>query len=224
MKESFIKNLRWISAVSRRFARVDRKGRSAVTSVLATLGICFGVMTLITVMSIMNGFQMNFIDAIMEVSSYHIRGSGVLVAERIGRGFPTTLVVQPAAFVHVVEVLEQAVRSLHRNNGNQVEGDCLGSYLQSQRKHAVDVVTAASHLGSIGVVRASRWELDCAHTAEVHIGVQMNVSVNALVEALFVVEVVKIRILAHPSDLLGVLNVQRLLDVLAPGVDNLGLV
>ena len=70
---SFIARIRWINAVSNRFARVDRKGRSAVTSFLATLGICFGVMTLITVMSVMNGFQMNFIDAIMEVSSYHIR-------------------------------------------------------------------------------------------------------------------------------------------------------
>ena len=73
MKESLFKNLRWISTVSRRFARVDRKGRSAVTSRLATLGICFGVMTLTVVMSVMNGFQMSFIDAILEVSSYHLR-------------------------------------------------------------------------------------------------------------------------------------------------------
>lgn len=69
--------LKWIFSVSRRFARVDRKGRSAVTSILATAGICFGVMTLTVVMSIMNGFQMSFIDAIMEISSYHIRISDV---------------------------------------------------------------------------------------------------------------------------------------------------
>ena len=76
-KNSFIKNLRWISVVSSRFARVDRKGRSAVTSVLATLGICFGVMTLTVVMSVMNGFQMSFIDSILEVSSYHLRAVNV---------------------------------------------------------------------------------------------------------------------------------------------------
>ena len=76
-KTTFITNLRWISTVSRRFARVDRKGRSAVTSRLATLGICFGVMTLIVVMSVMNGFQMSFIDAILEVSSYHLRAVDV---------------------------------------------------------------------------------------------------------------------------------------------------
>lgn len=72
-KNNFFNSLRWISVVSRRFARVDRKGRSAVTSVLATLGICFGVMTLTAVMSVMNGFQMSFIDSILEVSSYHLR-------------------------------------------------------------------------------------------------------------------------------------------------------
>lgn len=77
MKQGLVSNLRWITAISRRFARVDRKGRSAVTSALATLGICFGVMTLTVVMSVMNGFQMSFIDAILEVSSYHIRAVDV---------------------------------------------------------------------------------------------------------------------------------------------------
>ena len=73
MKTNALSSLRWVLFVSRRFSRVDRKGRSAVTSFLASLGICFGVMTLITVISVMNGFQLSFIDAIMEISSYHIR-------------------------------------------------------------------------------------------------------------------------------------------------------
>ena len=80
MNKLFV-NLRWINAVSRRFARVDRKGRFAVTSTLATLGICFGVMTLTVVMSVMNGFQMSFIDAILEVSSYHLRAENVSEVE-----------------------------------------------------------------------------------------------------------------------------------------------
>lgn len=67
---------KWIFFVSSRFSKVDRHGRSAVTSALASLGICFGVMTLITVISVMNGFQMSFIDSIMEVSSYHVKVSG----------------------------------------------------------------------------------------------------------------------------------------------------
>ena len=74
-------NLRWINSVSKRFARVERKGHSAVTSILATLGICFGVMTLIVVMSVMNGFQMSFIDSILEISSYHVRSDSLTVEE-----------------------------------------------------------------------------------------------------------------------------------------------
>ncbi|MBQ0052238.1 MAG: ABC transporter permease [Treponema sp.] len=65
--------MNWVFFVSRRFSKVDRKGSSAVTGTLASLGICFGVMTLITVISVMNGFQRSFIDAILEVSSYHVR-------------------------------------------------------------------------------------------------------------------------------------------------------
>ena len=70
---TILQSLKWINLVSKRFARVDRSGRSAVTSFLAVLGICFGVMTLIVVLSVMNGFQMSFIDSILEISSYHIR-------------------------------------------------------------------------------------------------------------------------------------------------------
>jgi len=74
--KSLLSSIKWITSVSRRFSRIDRNGRSAVTSTLATLGICFGVMTLIVVMSIMNGFQMSFIDSILEISSYHVRAEG----------------------------------------------------------------------------------------------------------------------------------------------------
>ena len=81
--KSLFNSIKWVTAVSRRFARVDRKGRSAVTSVLATLGICFGVMTLTVVMGVMNGFQMSFIDAILEVSSYHVRALNVSAEDEV---------------------------------------------------------------------------------------------------------------------------------------------
>ena len=67
--KNLLSSLKWIFAVSKRFALVDRTGRTAVTSKLSTLGICFGVMTLITVMSVMNGFQMSFVKSIIEISS-----------------------------------------------------------------------------------------------------------------------------------------------------------
>lgn len=76
-KSGFLANIKWINYISRRFSKVDSKGRTAVTSNLSSLGVCFGVMALIVVISVMNGFQMKFIDAIMEISSYHVRVSNV---------------------------------------------------------------------------------------------------------------------------------------------------
>lgn len=72
-----MKNFSWIYYVAKRFSLVERKGISAFTSRLSVLGICLGVMTLIVVISVMNGFQREFIDAIMEVSSYHVRAENV---------------------------------------------------------------------------------------------------------------------------------------------------
>ena len=69
--KKLISSLKLIFSISRRFAGRDKKSRSLATSMLAVTGLAFGVMTLIVVMSVMNGFQMSFIDAIQEVSSYH---------------------------------------------------------------------------------------------------------------------------------------------------------
>ncbi len=67
---------KWISYVSRRFARVDRSGRGRATNQLSIWGIAFGVAALIVIMSVMNGFQMGYIESILEISSYHIRATG----------------------------------------------------------------------------------------------------------------------------------------------------
>ncbi len=71
----FSNRLAWMMFVSRRFARVDRQGSSALTTYLSSLGIAFGVMTLIVVMAVMNGFQLGYIESILELSSYHIRAT-----------------------------------------------------------------------------------------------------------------------------------------------------
>lgn len=81
-RSSFASNFRWIYFVAKRFSFVDLKGAEAFTSKLSTLGICFGVMTLIIVISVMNGFQREFIDAIMEVSSYNLRAENLDAKER----------------------------------------------------------------------------------------------------------------------------------------------
>ncbi|MGI5172246.1 ABC transporter permease [Treponema sp. OMZ 840] len=63
----------WVLFISRRFARIDTRGKNALTAFLFSLGIAFGVMTLIVVMAVMNGFQMGYIESILEIHSFHIR-------------------------------------------------------------------------------------------------------------------------------------------------------
>ena len=63
----------WILFISRRFARIDAQSRGALTAFLSSLGIAFGVMTLIVVMAVMNGFQMGYIESILEIHSFHVR-------------------------------------------------------------------------------------------------------------------------------------------------------
>ena len=70
---NFFQKRLWVAFVSKRFASVDKKGNSKVTGILAVLGIGFGVMTLITVMSVMNGFQMTSISPLIELDSFHVR-------------------------------------------------------------------------------------------------------------------------------------------------------
>ena len=67
------KNKLWIYFVSRRFAKVDNTGRYAINSFFAAAGIALGVAALIVIISVMNGFQMGYIDSIMEISSFHVR-------------------------------------------------------------------------------------------------------------------------------------------------------
>jgi len=60
---------KWVLFVASRYIF---KGRPN-TPVLSVLGIAFGVLTLIIIIAVMNGFQLGFIESILEISSYHIR-------------------------------------------------------------------------------------------------------------------------------------------------------
>lgn len=86
--------MRWIFEVTRRFASVDKKTRSRSSGILAVVIVGFGVMSLLCVMSVMNGFQLSFIDAIMELSSYHVQA----IAQR-----PTQNSQQPENFLEFCE-------------------------------------------------------------------------------------------------------------------------
>ena len=68
---------KWVLWVSARYMRTNRRGRRLSPGMLSAAGIGVGVMALITVISVMNGFQMGFIEDILEISSFHLRASGI---------------------------------------------------------------------------------------------------------------------------------------------------
>lgn len=68
-------NVPWIVFVARRYFKAKRRDRGIASGLLSVAGIAVGVMTLLSVLAVMNGFQMGFIEDILEVSSYHLRVS-----------------------------------------------------------------------------------------------------------------------------------------------------
>lgn len=67
------KKQRWVLNSSMRYMLSKRKEKSNLSVILSILGITLGVMALLTVLSVMNGFQQNYISNINDVLSYHIR-------------------------------------------------------------------------------------------------------------------------------------------------------
>ena len=63
----------WISFVSRRWFASRRESGGSASSFLAASGIAIGVAALIVVLGVMNGFQLGFIDSILEIASFHVR-------------------------------------------------------------------------------------------------------------------------------------------------------
>ncbi len=64
--------------LARRYFHSRRRGASNAPTVLAIIEIAAGVMTLTVVLAVMNGFQLGFIESIVEISSYHLQARPVL--------------------------------------------------------------------------------------------------------------------------------------------------
>jgi lipoprotein-releasing system permease protein len=74
---------RWVSYIAGRHFRTRRRERGHTAFVLSVAGIAVGVMTLIVVLAVMNGFQLGTIEDILEVNSYHLRVRGLEEAELV---------------------------------------------------------------------------------------------------------------------------------------------
>lgn len=70
---AFVALNRWMFFVSGRYFRTRRREKGHAASVLSVTGIAAGVTTLIVVLAVMNGFQLNTIDSILEIDSYDLR-------------------------------------------------------------------------------------------------------------------------------------------------------
>lgn len=87
MSNTHVQTLRWMCFMVRRLNSVRARSANAITSLFFILGIAFGALTLIVILSVMNGFQQGFIGTILQVSSAHVRvyGSVDAVKREIGR-------------------------------------------------------------------------------------------------------------------------------------------
>ena len=70
---------RWIGFVAGRY--ISRGQAISPQTVFSVLGIATGVLALIIIIAVMNGFQLGFIESILEISSFHIRIEGLETKE-----------------------------------------------------------------------------------------------------------------------------------------------
>lgn len=63
----------YILFTSLRYFKARRKSKGFASSLLSILGVTVGVMTLTGVLAVMNGFQLNYINNILEIRSYHLQ-------------------------------------------------------------------------------------------------------------------------------------------------------
>jgi lipoprotein-releasing system permease protein len=66
---------KWIWFIASRY--IFSKQKKSPSPVLSILGIATGVFALIVIIAVMNGFQLGFIESIVEISSYHLRVGSV---------------------------------------------------------------------------------------------------------------------------------------------------
>jgi lipoprotein-releasing system permease protein len=99
-----------VSFIAMRYLRVRRGTGGLATSLLSVLGVAVGVMTLTVVLGVMNGFQLGFIENIVEISSYHLQihgppGSTAVLPEQViaaVKSIPAVTAVVPFSELQVL--------------------------------------------------------------------------------------------------------------------------
>jgi len=66
-------NVKGFGFLAFRYLRTRRKARGVGGTWLSWLGLCVGVLSLNAVLAVMNGFQLTFIESLLELSSSHLR-------------------------------------------------------------------------------------------------------------------------------------------------------
>ncbi|MBL8967710.1 MAG: ABC transporter permease [Spirochaetaceae bacterium] len=86
----------WMRFVSKRWFAARRASGGSASAVLAAAGIGVGVAALVVVLGVMNGFQLGYVESILEISSFHLR----IEDERAGgpdEGLLAALAARPGA-------------------------------------------------------------------------------------------------------------------------------
>lgn len=71
-----IERFKWVLFVGNRYFQSSRRKGRLTTSSLSAAGIAVGMVALVSVLGVMNGFQQGFISDILEISSFHLRIAG----------------------------------------------------------------------------------------------------------------------------------------------------
>ncbi len=66
-------NIRFIFFIAVRYLKERKTSKKIASSLLSIIGLAVGIMALIAVLAVMNGFQLSFIEPIIEIMSYHIQ-------------------------------------------------------------------------------------------------------------------------------------------------------
>lgn len=141
---------RWILFVSARHFRTRRREKGHTAGVLSVLGIAAGVMTLISVLAVMNGFQFGTIEDILEVGSFHLQ-----VTPAAGTGAPDAPAV--AEQINGVRGVRAAVP--YAESWGLAYGYFPDPLAVQVRAVPPDVLTADARFAANIDVVSGRWEL-----------------------------------------------------------------